>query len=236
MPEPGDIFIHTVVAVATLPEQRAFTAALPITAPNICAGLHVQRTGISGVAEIGAAAALVSLGTAGALVAGLRSGDLLLPERVIGPQAEYPVASEWRIRLAHQLIAAGMRVCDQPILHSAVIVGDPAEKIRLHQATGASAVDMESGQLARQAAASDIPFLVVRVVVDEVHQAVPDCLHAAVADDGNLQIIALLGALFRAPAQLPGVIRMARSFGRARATLADVGRHGGEVLAQCRLD
>lgn len=233
MSEPGDLFHHTVVAVATAPEQRAFSAGLRALAPRVRERLHLRQTGISGSVEMGSVAAVVSLGTAGALAGGLRAGDLLLPERVIGFQTEYPVAGQWRSRLVEQLSSAGMHVQEAAILHSEAMVCDVAEKSRLHRTTGAGAVDMESAQLARLAAEVNIPFLAVRVVVDEADQEVPGCLSVALSDDGDLRIAALLRAMLRRPGEMPGVVRMARSFGKARVTLGDVARYGGEVLAEC---
>ena len=59
----------------------------------------------------------------------------------------------------------------------------------------------------------------------------PDCLQFAVADDGAVRVPALLGAILRRPGELIGLISMARKFGKARATLEEVARSGGEILA-----
>ena len=73
----------------------------------------------------------------------------------------------------------------------------------------AMAADMESGALATKAMAHGIPFLVLRVVLDEIGDDLPACLGRAVSADGNVASARLLGSLLREPSALRPLFRLA---------------------------
>ena len=83
---------------------------------------------------------VVSFGIAGALRDGLAIGTVLDATRVV--DAEGTVLWEGRPLGVPGAEAATMLAADE-------IVDDPSERRRLHELTGADAVDMESGRLAR---------------------------------------------------------------------------------------
>ena len=85
---------------------------------------------------------MVSFGIAGALRDGLAIGTVLDATRVV--DAEGTVLWEGRPLGVPGAEAATMLAADE-------IVDDPSERRRLHELTGADAVDMESGRLARTA-------------------------------------------------------------------------------------
>jgi len=83
---------------------------------------------------------LVSFGLAGGLHDGIACGDMLDATRVVGTDGE----TLWE---GHPLGIAGARRAT--ILAVGRVIDDPAERRRLHEQTGADAIDMESGVLAR---------------------------------------------------------------------------------------
>jgi len=83
---------------------------------------------------------LVSFGFSGALHDGLACGDVLDATRVVDPDGNVL----WE---GGPLGVRGAR--DATILAADVLIDDPAERRRLAERTGADAVDMESGPLAR---------------------------------------------------------------------------------------
>jgi len=124
---------------------------------------------------------LVSFGLAGALHDGLAVGEVLDATRVVDATG----AVLWE---GGPLGAAGAR--GGTILAADEVVDDPAERRRLHEATGADAVDMESGPLARSGrlagclrAVSDTP--------DATLGALAGVLHP----DGRLSLARLARAL-----------------------------------------
>jgi len=102
------------------------------------AGLAAARIGVRGAAGL-PEGRLVSFGLAGALHDGLRIGEVLDATRVVDAAG----ATLWE---GSPLGARGARPAT--VLASDELVHDPATRRRLHQATGADAVDMESGVLA----------------------------------------------------------------------------------------
>jgi adenosylhomocysteine nucleosidase len=85
---------------------------------------------------------------------------------------------------------------------------------------------MESLAIAEIAAANRLPFLAVRAVVDTAADGLPPALSAAAEEGGARGIGALLGALARAPGELPDFMRLIARYRAARRALALVARCG----------
>jgi adenosylhomocysteine nucleosidase len=117
------------LACATWTEERA---ARRLGARTALVGVGARRPLPEGP--------VVSFGLAGGLHDGLECGEVLDATRVV--DADGGVLWEGR-----PLGASGARTAT--ILASDVIVDDPDERRRLHERTGADAIDMESGALAR---------------------------------------------------------------------------------------
>jgi hypothetical protein len=140
------------------------------------AGLHAARIGLRGAAGL-PGGRLVSFGLAGALHDGLRVGDVLDATRVVDSAG----ATLWE---GTPLGAAGARPAT--VLASGVLVHEAAERRRLHEASGADAVDMESGVLA----ASGRLAGVLRVVSDVPASAI-EGVDATVHADGRTDVVGL---------------------------------------------
>jgi adenosylhomocysteine nucleosidase len=130
------------------------------------AGLHAARIGIRGAAGL-PDGRLVSFGLAGALHDGLAIGDVLDATRVVDPAG----ATLWE---GDALGVPGARA--GTVLASHVLVADAAERRRLHETSGADAVDMESGVLAASGrlagcvrSISDVPASSIEGVDGTVH-------------------------------------------------------------------
>jgi uridine phosphorylase len=141
------------------------------------AGLRAVRIGVRGAAGL-PDGKLVSFGLAGALHDGLQVGDVLDATRVVDPTG----ATLWQ---GAPLGVAGAR--EATVLASDVLVHDASERRRLHESSGADAVDMESGMLAASGrlagvvrAISDVPASAVEGVDDTVHA------------DGTTDVVGLL--------------------------------------------
>ncbi|HAK95160.1 MAG TPA: hypothetical protein DCM87_09210 [Planctomycetes bacterium] len=112
---------------------------------------------------------LVSLGLAGGLAPGLRGGAAIVPAGVADGAGRIPVHSFLRAAFA----AAGVVVPSDLIAASDRLIATPEDKRALRDATGADAVDMESGVIGRWAAAHGIAFAVVRAVSDPATAVLP---------------------------------------------------------------
>jgi hypothetical protein len=141
------------------------------------AGLNATRVGVR-VANGVPKGRLVSFGLAGALRGGLGVGDVLDATRVVDEQG----ATLWE---GGPLGVPGARPVT--VLGSDVLVHDASERRRLHEASGADVVDMESGVLARSGRLAGV----VRVISDDVTSTI-EGIDKTVHPDGRTDPMGLL--------------------------------------------
>ncbi|MBV8258842.1 MAG: hypothetical protein JOZ56_02910 [Actinobacteria bacterium] len=153
-------------AVATTAEER--------TAKRL--GLRTVRVGV-GVANGVPAGPVVSFGLAGAL-ADLRVGEVLDATRVVDESG----ATLWE---GPGLGVRGARA--GVVLGSDALIHDAAERRRLRESSGADAVDMESGVLARAGRLAGV----VRAVSDDAASAI-EGVDTTVHPDGRTNVAGLL--------------------------------------------
>jgi hypothetical protein len=154
-------------AVATTAEERVARRL----------GLRTARIGVRGAVGL-PDGSLVSFGVAGALRDDLRVGDVLDATRVVDGTG----ATLWE--------GAGLGVRGArpgTVLASDVLVHDAAERRRLHESSGADAVDMESGVLARAGRLAGV----VRAISDGVDSDVQG-VDSTVHPDGRTNVVGLL--------------------------------------------
>jgi hypothetical protein len=104
------------------------------------------------------------------------------------------------------------------------ILATPDDKFGPGIATNAVAVDMESGRIGAACTALNLPFLVIRAVIDESHDRLPPLVHDCVSPDGTLRARALLAGLVRHPGDWYALARLARRFHLARSGLEAAAR------------
>ena len=163
---------------------------------------------------------IVSVGLGGALSPDLAVGDWVIADRIVAKGQTHPTDT----RLTHELQRALPGSMTGPIAASDVIVADASAKAALHAATGALAVDMESGIAAEFAAANGLRFAALRVISDAADRALPKAAQAGMSKDGGLNILAVLGELVKDPRQLPALIRTGREAEAAFRRLKLLGR------------
>jgi adenosylhomocysteine nucleosidase len=203
--------------------------------PNVCvacSGGSAERARLEAARLVGeGAAALVSFGLAGGLAPRLRPGDLLLPETVrSAAAASWSVDPVWRERVRATLAAGDLEPRAGTLVGSERIVATASDKRALFEATGAQAIDMESHAVAAVAAASGLPFLVLRALADPHDQAIPQVAREALRPDGRIRLRATLGGVLREPGQLLALFRLGRDAASALATLRRAAGLAGPVL------
>lgn len=189
---------------------------------------HQRATAAAEALIADGATALASFGTAGALVPALGSGSLLLPAQVSDESRTFAADPDWRARLQRVL---GREAEARALLSRKQPLCSPRDKAATAQRSGAVAVDMESAAVAAVAAAHGLPFLAVRVVVDELEHAVPQAVSAGIDPWGRARPLALAGALLREPAAIAGLVRLGRAMNRAQQSLREVVAVAGPALA-----
>ena len=154
---------------------------------------------------------VISFGLGGGLSPLLKVGEAVIADQVISGSEQWRCDEHWRVALAAKL--AGVH--QGPVAASETILEDRDGKAALFAATGALAVDMESAVAARFAAARKLPFAVLRVISDDARHVLPPAALVAMKPDGGIALVRVLGSLLRHPLQLPGLIRTARTSGKA---------------------
>ncbi len=156
------------------------------------------------------ATALVSFGLAGGLNPALQAGTLIIPTRVRTASTSYttdPALTRLLGGPAHTLYAG-----------DAVAV-TAADKAALHAASGADAIDLESGAVAAVAASHGVPFAALRAICDPADSTLPPAAIIALDAHGAIALARVTAAVLRHPGQVSALLRLARDAARARAAL-----------------
>jgi adenosylhomocysteine nucleosidase len=201
-----------------------------------------RLTESAGSHPVTAGPALISIGVAGALATSLRAGDVLLADSVAGPAT--PAAGtaggdaadamgrtagdlilacdrDFTRQLAEALVPTSLHVHQGRVLTTSRVLATPADK---HDHSGAAmAVDMESVAIARIARDRAVPFVCVRVVVDEASMSLPQAALVSLREDGSVDPVRLATRLLTHPAELLPLIRLGSAFGHARRSLRALG-------------
>jgi adenosylhomocysteine nucleosidase len=229
----GFLVNHPLGFIVALQAERASLSPLrighhkPVSLPSghwlILSGIgawnahHASRT-LLGLGVRG----LVSWGSAGALIDTLAAGDLILPERVLGATGDgYQTHTGWRNRLADALMR-DLPLSGGSLLESLVPIAHPDDKIALHSATEAVAVDMESAAIAAVARQADVPFMAIRAVADTATLILPRCISGSVDTQGRLSIPKLLSRAAFHPEEWQQLKRLGAAFKAADQTLRTV--------------
>lgn len=182
--------------------------------PRLALGYSGARAGAARreaerLADLGVDA-LLSFGLVGGLVEGLTPGELVAPKRLVDADgAASPV---------NPAAPTGARPINA-IVNASQIIATPQDKAGLARNSGGQAVDMESFELAEVAHRRGLSFSVLRAVADPADLALPPAALAATTPEGGTDIWAILRALSRDPAQLPGLLKLGRHAGAGLRSL-----------------
>ena len=166
------------------------------------AALALAKAGVTG---------LVSFGLAGGLAPDLSAGALFVPEFVVAPNGV-----RW---LTDPDLSARFGRRRGTMFASDAVIASQSGKREAFEATGAAAVDLESGAVARACATFRLPFAVLRAVCDPADQDLPPAALLALSGHGQIRLFSVLRSLARNPGQLPGLLRLGRNAAAARRAL-----------------
>lgn len=202
---------------ACLPADKTGNVALRLSTARLAtAHQAAQSLAASG------ARYLLSFGLAGGLSPDVKAGDLLVPDRVIGPDREsHSASASWHRRITAILGDLHPRFGSHTGSdHALTTIHD---KTTLFHATGSVAVDMESHILGAVAGQYGLCFAMVRVVCDEAHHILPPAALIAINEKGVPALGAVLGSVMRHPTQIPALMRLGSTSRIAHKTLLGCG-------------
>ena len=151
---------------------------------------------------------LVSFGLAGGLDPVVRPGDIVIPATIRLGAADFATAD--LIGSPSGMLLAGHE-----------IVSTAAAKRKMFDATGAAAIDLESGAVALSARRHKLPFAVFRAICDPAERDLPPAALAALDQQGAIGLWRVLASIAANPGQLPGLIALAFDAARARHALQE---------------
>jgi adenosylhomocysteine nucleosidase len=157
------------------------------------------------------AQALISFGLAGGLDPALPAGAVLVPDLIVEAGTSFvcdPGLVAWLGRTGGALLAG----------ESVAVTA--ADKAALFAQTGAAAIDLESGAVARVAAARGVNFAVLRAICDPAGRNLPPAALVALNQVGKIGFLRVLASVIREPSQIAGLLALARDAAAARAALA----------------
>jgi adenosylhomocysteine nucleosidase len=158
------------------------------------------------------ATALLSFGLAGGLDPNLASGDVVVPVAVLDAGRRYFTDEDLCRALGGTTVSV--------LLAGDAVVADAHARRLLSARTGASAVDLESGAVARVAARHRLPFAVLRAVCVPAQRSMPPAALAALNSARAIRPLSVLGSIVARPWQIPALLRLALDTALARHALA----------------
>jgi adenosylhomocysteine nucleosidase len=172
----------------------------------------------------------MSFGIAGGLDPALDAGALVVADGVVLPDGRRVETDfGWRHRLLEDLgpvigpVGGDLVGSDDAVL-------DEQQKKALRGKSGAAAVDMESHAVARVAAESGIPFLVVRAVSDTFRHGIPAWVPGTIRADGRPGWTAVVSGMLSHPGDLATLLRLRETSEKAMATLRRVALRAGPLF------
>ncbi len=154
---------------------------------------------------------LLSFGLAGGLDPNLQPGDLVVPVVVLEDGERYPT---------DDALCRGMGGATAGVLlAAATIVASADAKRALSVQTQASAVDLESGAVARVARRHRLPFAVLRAICDPAARNLPPAALIALDAGGGIKGLRVLASVASRPWQVGGLLWLALDAAKARRSL-----------------
>ena len=222
------------VAVTGLAFEARIVAGPGVTV--VCGGGKVQlRRSLESAIRQGCHG-ILSFGIAGGLAPHLKPGSCIVARHIISENGRYASDSGWAQSLMDMVTgeiprrAALRDVSFGDIAGSDVPLASTHAKRKLHEKTGAVAVDMESHVAARIAAEHRVPFAAFRVITDPSHRALPPAALVATTAEGAVDFHAIMRSLIRHPKQVPTLFRLALDSWAARQALVPGRRFLGPNL------
>ncbi len=176
---------------------------------SICGDASTLRAKLAELADL-RPSLVMSWGVCGGLDSRLRPGDLVVGAEVVSGEGSIRTDQAVTSALERRLIDAGARVVVERLAAADAPVLTVGAKAELRRATGGAAVDMESLLAGRFALERGAPFAILRAVADPADRDLPPLVVKAVNSDGRVNIVAVIGELFRFPGQFSGLLAAAR--------------------------
>ena len=214
--ESGNLKLPVMLAVATGHEagivQRSLSSVASVTRDQL--NFKVVQVGV-GCSTLDSnrlsdtCSAIVSVGFAGALKPGIKSGTLLVPSLVKqSDENGIDVDASLQKKITRPMLAP---VVNGSLLHTDNLLVTTTEKHKAFEHSGCAGCDMESGILAIAGQKANRPFACLRVVLDSANMAIPapivSLANAPTSASSDPSAAAFLSATLRHPGAVPATAK-----------------------------
>ncbi len=223
MPQETDAVLACLMgpapAAGTCPAWRGDCSGTAAMALCTGIGREAVTAGLGGALAEGGAVAVVSAGFAGALTADLKAGDIILCDTTLadGETGRYGADGALLARAERAFSSNGPRVVRGTGVTVPVAAVNRRAKAALRERAGADICEMEDYWAARLAADHGLPFLAVRVVLDEMTTDISD--FAGLVTGRGFRPWRALRYFIAHPGRLGAALRSFRQYRAARASL-----------------
>lgn len=169
---------------------------------------------------------LMSFGVSGAISDSLRPGDIALAKAIVmGDGSRVATSREFMPLINEAASWAGLSLKHCDMAEAGAVIADVAAKRELGRATGAHAVDMESGAVAHVAQLKGVPFTALRAISDGVEHTLPHAALGAIGPGGDIRVMTTVLRLILRPQDLPAMMRLAAGSSKGFKSLGSCARH-----------
>lgn len=197
-----------------------------------CAGANSRRAAeMARLLVAKGVSGLLSFGLAGALAPELKTGHLVVADKVIGDDGlSLATDNGWSSAFLSE-VAGRLPISVGGIAGSETVVASAQAKASLYEKTGCLVTDMESLAVAGVAAKAGLPFLAVRIVADRASQSIPAWVTTEIDDQGRPKTLNIIAKSAVHPFDWPTLISLGFAEKKALKGLRTIIKSVGPTFA-----
>ena len=164
---------------------------------------------------------VVSFGFAGSVDSELNNGEIIVPKFIVDKRKrKKSLSSKYRLQILHKL--SNQKVNEKGIISVDEILNEKKEKKKIFDKFNASSVDMESDSIYKICFSQKIPFIILRVIFDDLSFNIPDFIIKNTNSDGNISINGLLKFILINPKKIFILFKVFIFYLRAKKKLKEI--------------
>ena len=168
---------------------------------------------------------VVSFGFAGSVDSELKNGGIIVPKFIIDKSKKKKyLSSKYRLQILDKL--SNQKVNEKGIISVDEIINEKKKKEKIFEKFKASSVDMESDSIYKICFNQKIPFVILRVIFDDLSFNIPDFIIRNTNSEGDVSINGLLKFILINPEKIFILFKVFVFYLRAKKKLK-------EILKEC---
>lgn len=166
---------------------------------------------------------IVSFGFAGSTSEKINCGDIIIPDKIISQSGKINLTSK-KYREYFKKKLSNYSCCTSKLFSSDQLINTPQKKEIILKKFGALAVDMETSSIQNEAKKKRIPFVCIRVILDNKKSHVPKEFGDFFSEDSKIIKAKVLKLILTKPWIIYSFIRMSFYFFKSLVVLRGVSK------------